>query len=122
MPARRNPCRGRWPRYARGVEFLVTITVVRPSDVDDDAFALLRQAELARGLELLDSGAIEAIWRVPDAHRLRNVGVWRADDEGALRTCLSTLPLHRFMTIEVTPLSAHPLTEHAEERAARADR
>lgn len=53
----------------------MTITVVRPSDVDDDAFALLRQAELARGLELLDSGAIEAIWRVPDAHHLRNVGV-----------------------------------------------
>lgn len=99
------------------MEFLVAITVVRPTDVDDDVFAQLRQAEFERGLELLDAGVIEAIWRVPDARHLRNVGVWRAADEGELRAQLASLPLRRFMTVEVTPLSAHPLTTHVEQRA-----
>jgi muconolactone D-isomerase len=89
------------------VKFLVRIEVRLPEAMGDDERAELLAAELERGRELVDAGAIWAIWRVPGA--LRNVGIWEAPDATALHELIASLPLYRWLDAEVTPLADHPL-------------
>ena len=89
------------------MEFLVRIDVGLPSDIPDEARNELTAAELARGRALQDAGSLVRIWRVPGRHA--NIGVWRAADATELHGLLATLPLFRFMDIEVQALACHPL-------------
>lgn len=83
------------------------IDVRLPGTMADTERAELLEAELERGRELVDAGVIWAIWRIPGA--LRNVGVWEAADATELHEQLTSLPLFRWLTAEVTPLADHPL-------------
>lgn len=65
------------------------------------------RAELERGRELVASGAIQHIWRVPGG--LRNVGIWEASDATELHGLIASLPLFNWLDVEVTPLAEHPL-------------
>jgi muconolactone D-isomerase len=38
----------------------------------------------------------------------RTLGLWSADDERQLQEILASMPLHIWMTVEVTPLTPHP--------------
>lgn len=78
-----------------------------PGSMPDDERAELLAAELERGCELVEAGAIWAIWRVPGA--LRNVGVWEAPDATALHELIASLPLYRWLRTDATPLADHPL-------------
>jgi muconolactone D-isomerase len=89
------------------VDFLVDITVRIPADLDPERRQELIAAERDRGRELVDSGAIQHIWRIPGA--LRNVSVWRAADATELHALLTSLPSYPYTTIAVTPLAEHPL-------------
>jgi muconolactone D-isomerase len=89
------------------VKFLVQIDVRLPGKLTDAERAELLEAELERGRELVDAGVIWAIWRIPGA--LRNVGVWEAADATELHEHLTSLPVFRWVTAEVTPLADHPL-------------
>jgi muconolactone D-isomerase len=89
------------------MEFLVRIDVRLPSGLPDEARDDLAAAESARGRELKDAGSIVRIWRVPGRHA--NVGVWQAADASELHDLLLSLPLFRFMEIDVQPLAVHPL-------------
>jgi muconolactone D-isomerase len=89
------------------VKFLVRIDVRLPGKLTDAERAELLEAELERGRELVDAGVIWAIWRIPGA--LRNVGVWEAADATELHEHLTSLPVFRWVTAEVTPLADHPL-------------
>jgi muconolactone D-isomerase len=89
------------------VKFLVQIDVRLPGTLTDAERAELLAAELERGRELVDAGVIWAIWRIPGA--LRNVGVWEATDATELHEHLTSLPVFRWVTAEVTPLADHPL-------------
>jgi muconolactone D-isomerase len=89
------------------VRFLVQIDVGLPGSLPDSERAELLDAELERGRQLVEAGAIQAIWRVPGA--LRNVGIWEAVDATELHEQLSSLPLFRWLRAEVTPLAEHPL-------------
>jgi muconolactone D-isomerase len=89
------------------VKFLVQIDVRLPGKLTDAERAELLEAELERGRELVDAGVIWAIWRIPGA--LRNVGVWEAADATELHEHLTSLPVSRWVTAEVTPLADHPL-------------
>jgi muconolactone D-isomerase len=91
------------------LEFLVEIAVDLPPDMPDDQRESLRTAELARGRELVDSGTIKAIWRIPGG--LRNVGVWEASDATALHALLESLPYYRWLSAKVIPLAKHPLSQ-----------
>lgn len=83
------------------------IDVRLPGKLTDAARAELLESELERGRELVDAGVIWAIWRIPGA--LRNVGVWEAADATELHEHLTSLPVSRWVTAEVTPLADHPL-------------
>jgi muconolactone D-isomerase len=88
------------------VEFLVRTRLTRPESATDDDVAALMAAEKARGGELQDAGVIKRLWRVPGEW-----GAWvlyDAADATALHEALTSLPLYRWMKVEVYPLAAHP--------------
>jgi muconolactone D-isomerase len=91
------------------MQFLVEIQITLPPDMDGDGRAALLAAELARGRELVAAGAIAAIWRIPGG--LRNVGVWEAADATELHELISSLPLAKWLSADVTALAEHPLSE-----------
>ena len=78
-----------------------------PGALPDDERGELLAAELARGRELVEAGAIVSIWRIPGG--LRNVGVWEAAEPPRLHELIASLPLFRWMEAEVTALAQHPL-------------
>jgi muconolactone D-isomerase len=89
------------------VEFLVDITVRMPAEMPKDEREQLISAERKRGRELVESGAIRHIWRIPGA--LRNVSIWSAGDATELHGLLRSLPSYPYAEISVTALAAHPL-------------
>jgi muconolactone D-isomerase len=89
------------------VEFLVQITVAMPPDMANTRRDEIVAAERARGQELVASGNIKAIWRIPGGWR--NVGVWDAADATQLHDLITSLPAYPWLTAEVTPLALHPL-------------
>jgi muconolactone D-isomerase len=89
------------------LKFLVAIDVRLPGTLTGMERDELLAAELERGRELVEAGAISAIWRIPGA--LRNVGIWDAEDATELHEHLTSLPLFPWLTAEVTPLAEHPL-------------
>jgi muconolactone D-isomerase len=60
-----------------------------------------------RGRQLRASGVLRSIWRVPG--RLANVAIWSAPDADRLHELLTSLPLWRWMDVQVTALATHPL-------------
>lgn len=90
------------------MQFLVQIAVNLPGSMTGDEHAQTIAAEHRRGRELVEAGAIRAIWRVPGA--IRNVAIWEAADATELHDLLSSLPVFRWASIDVTPLAEHPLS------------
>ncbi|MET0901436.1 MAG: muconolactone Delta-isomerase family protein [Mycobacterium sp.] len=88
-------------------EFLVEIEVDVPADHPADDLARRRAAESARAAELAAAGHVVRLWR-PEGPGWRNLGLWRADDEAALRAIIATLPMYEFMTLSIRALGAHP--------------
>lgn len=91
------------------MQFLIAITISLPTELPEAQRRELLEAELVRGRELREQGTIAAIWRVPGG--LRNVGIWEATDATELHAAISSLPLHPYMDVSVTPLARHPLDE-----------
>jgi muconolactone D-isomerase len=96
------------PRRVFMEEFLVTTELRLPQGIDPDEKQRLFSAERARGIELLDEGAIDRIWRIPGAP-YRTVSIRRAADVAALQDHLESLPLFNWLRIEVVPLTPHPI-------------
>jgi muconolactone D-isomerase len=88
------------------MEFLVRIQVEWPTDGDPDELARLMAAERQRAKELSAEGRIRRLWRIPG--RTANWGIWEAPDATALHEALSSLPLYRWVKIDVHPLAQHP--------------
>ncbi|AZS83756.1 muconolactone Delta-isomerase family protein [Streptomyces griseoviridis] len=95
-------------------EFLVRITTTVPEGVSEEEADRRRAAEAVRAAELAASGRLGRLWR--PVGEPASVGLWRAADEEELYAeVLGTLPLHDWMTFEVTPLTSHPNDPHPEE-------
>ncbi|MDX6592686.1 MAG: hypothetical protein QOJ13_1882 [Gaiellales bacterium] len=91
------------------MEFLVHISVAMPADMPKQEWEALVAAERDRGLELVASGNIKSIWRIPGGWK--NVGIWEAADATELDELLSSLPAYPWITADVTALAIHPLTD-----------
>ena len=89
------------------MEFLVRIDVNLPHDMSDSRRNELLEAERNRGRELIESGALVRIWRVPGRHA--NVSLYDVADATELHTLLTSLPLHPWMRVHAEPLAVHPL-------------
>jgi muconolactone D-isomerase len=88
------------------MEFLVRIEIDL-SAVGEPRRSELLDAELERGRELLASGALRRVWRVPG--RFANVSLYEAPDATALHSLLTSLPLWPWMQVQVEALATHPL-------------
>lgn len=91
------------------MEFLVKIEIDVPSDFSTQEYADLLVQERIRGRELQVQGLVQRIWRIPGTKN--NVGIWCASNATHLHSILASLPLYRFMKIDVISLAVHPLEE-----------
>jgi muconolactone delta-isomerase len=87
-------------------EFLSTFILRVPAGVSKHAEENARTQEAARAHELAEAGHLLRLWALPGESRA--LGLWRAQDAAEIATILQSLPLAPWLTIEITPLSAHP--------------
>jgi muconolactone D-isomerase len=95
-------------------EFLVEIDVAALARLPLDEQRSIMLAERARGRELLESGVIAHIWRLPGRHA--NVSVWLAADADELHEHLTSLPVWPHARVTVTALATHPLNQAEPDR------
>lgn len=86
--------------------FAVTMDVALPRDLDPDERADTLAREKAYSQELQRGGEWVSIWRCVGQYS--NLSIFDVADNERLHEILWGLPLFAFMTIEVTPLAAHP--------------
>ncbi|MFC4950170.1 muconolactone Delta-isomerase family protein [Pseudonocardia sp. GCM10023141] len=86
--------------------FLVRMTVELPADLDPGQRKELLDSESEYSQRLQRSGRWRHLWRV--AGRFGNVSVFDAADNDELHAMLWDLPLFPYLSLEITPLSAHP--------------
>lgn len=91
-----------------GHDFMVRVEISLPAEMPPDQRNALIEEEFRRGSELVASGLLRAIWRLPG--RMANVSLYRARDATELHEALSSLPLWPWMSVHVDALAEHPLT------------
>jgi muconolactone delta-isomerase len=91
---------------AGNLEFFTQFTLTVPAGTPSDAAAARSAQEAARARELAGEGHLLRLWALPG--RGRTLGLWRTHDAADMETIVASLPLHRWMTTEITPLSPHP--------------
>jgi muconolactone delta-isomerase len=103
------------------MEFLVTMTTRVPEGTPNQAVEDIRTREAARAKELAADGHLLRLWRPPlQPGEWRTLGLFVADDAGALEEALASMPLRVWRTDDVMPLSAHPNDPGPRSSAARA--
>jgi muconolactone delta-isomerase len=86
--------------------FAVRMDVALPVDMDQEAKADLLAREKAYSQEWQRSGHWQHIWRCVGDYA--NLSIFAVDSNAQLHDILWNLPLFPYMTMTVTPLSAHP--------------
>ena len=89
--------------------FMVRLNVKLPSGWGEKEIEEIYAAEGKRGRQLMNDGKILRIWRI--VGKRANFGIWQADSLEELHDNIQSLPLHRYMDVEVTPIIKHPATE-----------
>jgi muconolactone D-isomerase len=91
------------------MEYLVEFSIKIPDGTPTAAVDRRAREEAERVDALANEGVVLRVWRpMPEDASWRAIGLYRADDEAALRTILETLPLYPWMTIELQALAPHP--------------
>jgi muconolactone D-isomerase len=91
------------------MEFLTSLVTVVPDGTPAEVEADTRAREAVRAAELAAQGHLIRLWRAPlPSGQPRTLGLWRAQNEEEVRRIVATLPLHIWMSVEVTPLAGHP--------------
>ena len=94
--------------------FMVRIKVELPGEMDPARVKELGEAETARGIELIEAGKLRKLWRIVGERA--NFSIWEADTLEEFHANISSLPLHPWMSVEVTPMIEHPATQAYESR------
>jgi muconolactone delta-isomerase len=89
-----------------GSEFMTAFAVTVPADTAPETVQAKEGREAERARELARQGHLERLWALPGLGR--TLGLWRASDTGGLDAILESLPLYGWMSVETTPLTAHP--------------
>ena len=89
----------------------MNVRVRPPAEVTDEEIQRMFAAEAARAEELFSAGALRRLWRIPGAWA--NWGLWEAADATELHALLSSLPLWRWLEVDVHPLASHPFDRPA---------
>jgi muconolactone delta-isomerase len=93
----------------RAMEFLTTISITVPQNAPTEIVDDITSRDAERARELAEQGQLERLWVLPARPGdLRALGLWRASDAAAMTAILQSLPLHAWISVETTPLTAHP--------------
>jgi len=91
------------------VEFLTTMITKVPEGTSDAEVDSTKEREAVHSRQLADEGHLLRLWKPPvEPGEWKTLGLWSADDERQLQEIMATMPLHVWMTVEVTPLTPHP--------------
>ena len=91
------------------MEYLTDLITTVPEGTSPIKVGELRAAEAVRAAELAKAGHLIRLWRPPlDLGEWRSIGLFRATDEAELREVLTSLRLHIWMNVTITPLTPHP--------------
>jgi muconolactone D-isomerase len=88
------------------MEFMTVITTTVPDGTDPAEYEERRAAEAVRARELAAAGHLIRLWR-PLGEK-RSIGLWRAADNEEFGAIMTSLPLSRWMSIDITELESHP--------------
>ena len=90
-------------------EFLIGMTIAVPRQTAPDVVDDRMSREAARARELAAGGHLLRLWALPaqDGDR-RTLGLWNASDSTEMDGIVESLPLYSWMTLTITPLTAHP--------------
>jgi muconolactone D-isomerase len=89
------------------MEFLVRFTWTVPATLPDAQWAEIRKAERMRGGELMATGVMKRLWRLPGKRGA--LGLFEVADATELDLVLTGFPMHPYTEVEVEALGAHPL-------------
>jgi muconolactone delta-isomerase len=91
------------------MEYLVSMTTHVPAGTPPETVDDVRAREAAHTRELASEGHVQRLWRPPlRPGEWRTFGLFAAKDRGELETVLASMPLRKWRTDAVTPLSQHP--------------
>ena len=91
------------------MEFLANMITNVPKGTAEETVEETKSREAIRAAELAAQGHLLRLWKPPLVPgEWRTLGLWSADSEDQLADILGSLPLHVWMTVEVTPLTPHP--------------
>ena len=91
------------------MEFLTELVTNVPEGTDEATVEETKAREARRAAELAAAGHLLRLWKPPPVPgEWRTLGLFSADDEQQLQGILTSLPLHVWMTVTVTPLAPHP--------------
>ena len=89
--------------------FMVNIVVHLPGDWPREKVEQLASAETARGMQCIREGKLRRIFRV--VGQRANFSIWEAGSFEELHATLTSLPMHPYFDVTVTPLIRHSTTE-----------
>jgi muconolactone D-isomerase len=89
--------------------FMVNIVVHLPGDWPKEKLDPLVKAETARGMQFIKEGKLKRIFRV--VGQRANFSIWEAGSLEELHATLTSLPMHPYMDVAVTPIIKHSTTE-----------
>jgi muconolactone D-isomerase len=88
------------------VEFLTHIRIDFPLEMSDEERAALLEREREHSAVLAEAGVQKRLWRDPGRRAVW--ALWDVEDATALHHAVSTLPLFRYMSLDVHALARHP--------------
>jgi len=89
--------------------FMVNIVVRLPGDWPKDRLDALVAAETARSMQCVKDGKLKRIFRV--VGQRANFSIWEAASLEEMHAALTSLPMHPYMDVSVTPIIRHTTTE-----------
>jgi muconolactone D-isomerase len=89
------------------VEFLVRFTWTVPQGMPEQQWGEIRSSERSRGRDLMMSGVMTRLWRMPGQRSV--LGLFETADATELDKVLTSFPMHPYVEIEVEALGSHPL-------------
>jgi muconolactone D-isomerase len=91
------------------MEFLTELVTNVPEGTEEATVEETKAREAKRAAELAAAGHLLRLWKPPAVPGVwRTLGLFSADNEQQLQGILTSLPLHGWMTVTVTPLTPHP--------------
>ena len=90
-------------------DFFVTFTPAVPEGTPVQDIKEATAGEAVRTRELARQGHMIRLWVLPAEHGVTpSLGLFRADSAAEMQAVLESLPLYRYLTAQITPLTPHP--------------